>query len=635
MTRTTFRMALAMVLVSVGVAAMAQPPQGPERERGGERPEGPGGFPPGEFGPRGRGGFPPGGPGGFGPGGPGGPREDLKLVKEFDEDENGWLNREERAKAREAAQSSGERRGGFGPPGGRRGRGNREPAEPGRRLSPDDVPQYPDADLYDPTVLRTLFFEFEDEDWEKELEDFHGTDVDVPARMIVDGKTYENVGMRFRGMSSYGMVPTGYKRSFNVSVDLADPDQRLQGYKTLNLLNSAGDPSFMSTVLYSHIASRYIPVPKANHVHVVINGESWGVYVNVQQFNKDFLAEHFESTKGTRWKVSGNPGADGGLRYLGDDLDEYKQRFDMKSNDGKKAWAKLVRLCRTLNETPLDQLEQELEPMLDIDGTLRFLALDVALVNSDGYWTRASDYSIFLDREGQFHIIPHDMNEAFQSGRGGPGGPGGRRGPGGPPGGPGGFGPGGFGPPPEGFDRERFGRGGPDDRSRRGGGRERFSRPGEGPDDRQARGDRGRGRFGGPGGGPGRGPGRFGGPGGPGHGGVDLDPLVSIDNPRMPLRSRLLAVPELRAKYLQYVREIAEESLDWDRVGPIVEQHARLIESEVAADTRKLETLEAFRQATGLEASGDDGRSLQSFFEQRRTFLLEYQEPDESTPQED
>ena len=39
----------------------------------------------------------------------------------------------------------------------------------------------------------------------------------------------------------------------------------------------------------------------------------------------------------------------------------------MKSNDGKKAWAALVLLCRTLNETPLDELESELEPMLDID----------------------------------------------------------------------------------------------------------------------------------------------------------------------------------------------------------------------------------------------------------------------------
>ncbi|MDV6030509.1 MAG: spore coat protein CotH [Phycisphaera sp. RhM] len=586
----------------------------------------------------------PGGPGGFG--GPGGPREDRKLVEQFDEDENGWLDRQERAKARTAAtEAAGDGRGGFGRPGvgppggggrGPRGRGNREPAKPGRQLAVDQVEHFQDAGLYDPTVLRTLFFEFENQDWEKELEDFHGTDVEVPATLIVDGKRYTNVGVKFRGQSSYGMVPTGYKRSLNVSIDLAEEDQRLYGYQTLNLLNSSGDPSFMSTVLYSHIAGQYLPAPKANHVRVVINGESWGVYVNVQQFNKDFLAEHYESPKGTRWKASGSPRADAGLRYLGDDLEEYKQRFEMKSNDGKKAWKALVKLCQTLNETPLDELERQLDPMLDIDETLRFLALDVALVNSDGYWTRASDYSLFLDSDKQFHVIPHDMNEAFQSGGGrgpgGPGGPGGR-GPGGPgggrgPGGPGGFGPGGFGPGgPGGFGRDDFG-------PPPGGG---FGpgRPGGGPpnDDVDGERRRGRGGFGGPdaggraGGQEGGGPGGRG--GGPGHGGVDLDPLVAIDNPRMPLRSRLLSVPSLRSKYLQYVREIAEQSLAWNEVEPVISRHAKLIEEEVAVDTRKLETLEAFEQATSLETPDEKGSgpSLRRFFEQRQKFLLEYKEP--------
>ena len=37
----------------------------------------------------------------------------------------------------------------------------------------------------------------------------------------------------------------------------------------------------------------------------------------------------------------------------------------------------------------------------------------MALINGDGYWTRASDYSIYLDPKGKFHIIPSDMNEAF------------------------------------------------------------------------------------------------------------------------------------------------------------------------------------------------------------------------------
>ena len=47
--------------------------------------------------------------------------------------------------------------------------------KPGKHLSPDDVAKYPDANLYDPRVLRTLFFEFENKDWEEELMDFHRT----------------------------------------------------------------------------------------------------------------------------------------------------------------------------------------------------------------------------------------------------------------------------------------------------------------------------------------------------------------------------------------------------------------------------------------------------------------------------
>ncbi len=103
------------------------------------------------------------------------------------------------------------------------------------------------------------------------------------------------------------MVPEGSKRSLNLTFDFADEKQHLHGYKTLNLLNANGDPTFMRTVLYSHIARHYIPAPKANYVNVVINGESWGVYVNAQQFNKDFTRDYFKTTKGARWKVPGQP----------------------------------------------------------------------------------------------------------------------------------------------------------------------------------------------------------------------------------------------------------------------------------------------------------------------------------------
>src|SRR5262245_2325924 len=68
--------------------------------------------PPG--GPLGPGGF--GGPGFFGDGPPG--REEIKLVEKYDQDSDGWLNREERDAARTSLADR-PRRGprGFGPPG--------------------------------------------------------------------------------------------------------------------------------------------------------------------------------------------------------------------------------------------------------------------------------------------------------------------------------------------------------------------------------------------------------------------------------------------------------------------------------------------------------------------------------------
>jgi hypothetical protein len=485
-------------------------------------------------------------------------REDVKIVKQFDKNADGWLNASERKPARDYVSSMGRSgRGGFRPMPFNRVGGDAA-ASTGKTISPADVKTYPNAPFYDESVLRTLFLTFDAPDWEKELEDFHGTDVDVPATLVVDGKTYRDVGIHFRGMSSYAGVETGKKRSLNVSVDLAHETQSVGGYRTLNLLNSHEDPTFIRAVLFQHIARQYIPAPKANFVRVVINGENWGIYASVQQFNKDFLKENYRDSGGARWKVPG-PNPQSGLSYFGDDPAGYKRLYEIKTKDDPAQWAALIDLTKTLNQTPAGQLEKALSPILDIDGVLRFLALDNALVNNDGYWTRASDYSLYRDEGGKFHLIPHDTNETF-SARGGPGG---RRG----------------GPPPM--------RGMPV-----------FPPPGFAPD-----GGRG---FGPP----------------PGLGGMiggssTLDPLVGLEDTSKPLRSKLLSSPALRDKYLGYVKDIATKWLDWKTLGPVVDQYKALIEADVQLDSKKLYSYEAFE--SGLAGQSN---SLKAFAADRMRYLL-------------
>src|SRR5262249_7500312 len=129
----------------------------------------------------------------------------------------------------------------------------------------------------------------------------------------------------------------------------------------------------------------------------VINGESWGIYVSQQHFDKEFVKESFGSAKGARWKVPGSPNGRGGLEYLGDDAKDYKRIYEIKSKDDPQAWAALIQLCKILDETPTNKLEAALSPVLDVDGALKFLAWENVLANGDGFWTRASDYCLYLD----------------------------------------------------------------------------------------------------------------------------------------------------------------------------------------------------------------------------------------------
>lgn len=645
-------------------------------------------------------------------GGPrfGGPmQQEVKVLKRFDMDGDGRLNLAERQTAREALAKERPAGGMMGPRFGPRG-GNTEAVAPGPKLSATDVQRYPDAAPYDPSVLRTVFLQFEEPNWEETLAAFKDTDVEVPAQVTIDGKSYPDVGVHFRGMSSYGMVSEGHKRSLNLSLDFVHKDQNFGGYRTLNLLNAHEDPSFLRAVLYLQAARDYLPSPKANLVRVVINGESWGIYTSVQQFNKDFTKEAFGSSKGSRWKVTGNPGGGGSLAYLGDDVASYRRLYEIKTKDDPKAWAELIRLCKVLSETPADQLEAALQPILDVDGVLRFLALENALINNDGYWIRASDYSLYQDEKGLFHVIIHDVNEAFAR-PGGPGFGGGR----------GGFGPGMFLapqwlsqgdkdgdrklskaelaavadhwfdklsegkseplnqerfsanlatvlPPPQGFGPPDGGRGGPgpaafigaslftafdadkDGALARDEMKATFAKWADAWDPNKSgaitedqireglnqtlAGGFGGGRQRREGGRPGGPPGFGGGGGGASVKGVELDPLFAANDANKPLISKLLAVPAWRAKYLAYVRDIAEKWLDWQRVGPVAQKYHDLIAADVRTDTRKLDSTEAFErsltdsgasQSAPTAGGGFPGREaigLKAFVDQRRAYLL-------------
>lgn len=438
---------------------------------------------------------------------------DVPLVDRFDANRDRRLDYAERTAARQYLAAHPELR----PPA--RGRRITRTGTAGPKLTPADVPPVPSSiPLYDGGTLRTLFLEFEHADWEQELAAFWHTDVDVPATLTVDGQRFRDVGVSFRGNNSFTAVPDGLKRALTIRLAGVHRDQQLLGYRTLHLLNSNQDPTFLRTVLYLDVAREYLPALKANFMRVAINGESWGIYVNQQSFGREFLQEHFKTAAGARWK-SPNNSVGGGLSYLGEDAALYRRWYEIKSRDDAESWAALIAATRILHETPPERLAAALAPVMDVDNALRFLALDVALVNNDGYWNDGSDFNLYRDPDGRLRLTPHDVNEGFRT---------------------------------------------------------------AGP-----------------------------------------DPLARMDDPHKALRHKLLAVPALRDRYLAYVGDIAERWLDWNRLGPLVEKYRTLIADDVARDTRKLDTTEAFTTGVyGVPGEPPPPTTIKGFADQRRAALL-------------
>jgi hypothetical protein len=139
----------------------------------------------------------------------------------------------------------------------------------------------PSTGFYEPGKIRNIYLWFSQADYWQQLKNNYSSRTDIPALMVFEGDTFPNVGVHFKGNTSYNAVINSDKKSFGINLDYLNPDQNVMGYETLNLNNAAEDASFMREIVYERSISRHIPAAKGNYVRLFLNGQSWGIYPNV------------------------------------------------------------------------------------------------------------------------------------------------------------------------------------------------------------------------------------------------------------------------------------------------------------------------------------------------------------------
>lgn len=284
--------------------------------------------------------------------------------------------------------------------------------------------------LYDESRMDTFRLWFSQPDYWQQLKNNYTSKTDLPATLVVNGDTFPNVGVRFKGNTSYQGTQNSDKKSFNITLNYLNPDQNLDGYETLNLNNAFQDASFMREVAYLHQIRRHIPAAQGNFVKLFINGQNWGIYPNVQQVDGELVKDWYFSNNGTRWRAdrppgsSGGPGMGGGwgdgtagLNYLGADSTEYKKYYTLKRTEKTEPWGDLIKVCQVLNQTPIANLDTALARVMDVDRTLWFLASEIAFSDDDSYVYKGKmDYYLYWDPEtSRMTPLEFDGNSVMKS----------------------------------------------------------------------------------------------------------------------------------------------------------------------------------------------------------------------------
>jgi hypothetical protein len=272
------------------------------------------------------------------------------------------------------------------------------------------------SDFYELNSIREIRIHFDEPNWKHLLDSLYinyGEDGRLLGDVSIDGKTLYNIGVRYKGYSSWSS--TQVKTPFNIDLEATISNQNYQGITKLKLSNVIQDPSFVREVLSYEIARKYMPASQANFANVYVNDTLLGLYTNVEAVDKNLMEKHYGNKNNSFFKGAPEDliipdGQNANLVYYDSDTSSYKPFYKLESDNSETSWPDLVRLIDVLNNDTAD-----IDTILNIDRTLWMHAINYSLVNLDSYIGYSQNYYLYMDQYSRFNPVLWDFNMSFGS----------------------------------------------------------------------------------------------------------------------------------------------------------------------------------------------------------------------------
>ncbi|MEM7158543.1 MAG: CotH kinase family protein [Myxococcota bacterium] len=213
-----------------------------------------------------------------------------------------------------------------------------------------------------------------------------------PYHSLVEFK-YQDVvitdaAIRLRGNPTYWDPLPEDKMQFQIGFHTQDPDGHFLGLKRLALDAATYNRHLLRDRLgLMFMRDAGVRAGCANNARLVVNGEYYGVFTNLEKIDEAYLQRAMEDPSGDLWK---------------------RANWQLKTNKD------------TSNDDRLDDMRdaktlEELEEFLDIEQALRTYAAEAIIPDSDGSWAGGLNFYMYDDPvRGRFVLLPWDLDNTFE-----------------------------------------------------------------------------------------------------------------------------------------------------------------------------------------------------------------------------
>jgi CotH kinase protein len=222
-----------------------------------------------------------------------------------------------------------------------------------------------------------------------------------PGRTIV----LPYVGLRLKGRASFH--PIDGKPALKIKFDKYIKSQRFLGLRRLTLNNMEQDPSMVRERLSYHVFRQAgLIAPMCNSARVVVNGDYYGLYANVQTIDRTFLETHFDPARGNLYDISSDA----------DPIDLQpgsKSSFQLETNRAENRTSDLDALLEAVGGQSADFVGGAAS-IVDLDQWLAVGAVQAVIADWDGYFGGMNNYELYHDvGRGRFVLLPWGCDQTF------------------------------------------------------------------------------------------------------------------------------------------------------------------------------------------------------------------------------